>query len=61
MSQISEIPASAYTLEIETLGALLDVTTFDGEPVPVSRNPLTPSTRPLQLLSSFRCRALSSR
>ncbi|KDP30613.1 hypothetical protein JCGZ_16921 [Jatropha curcas] len=50
MSQISEIPASAYTREMETLGALPDIPTFDGEPVPVSRNPLTPGTRPLQLL-----------
>ncbi|KDP43656.1 hypothetical protein JCGZ_25417 [Jatropha curcas] len=50
MSQISEIPASAYTLEMETLGALPDIPTFDGEPVPVSWNPLTLGTRPLQLL-----------
>ncbi|KDP23160.1 hypothetical protein JCGZ_00343 [Jatropha curcas] len=50
MSRISEIPASAYTPEIETLGALPDIPTFDGEPVPVSRNPLTSGTRPLQLL-----------
>ncbi|KDP36684.1 hypothetical protein JCGZ_07902 [Jatropha curcas] len=50
MSQISEISASAYTLEMETLGALPDIPTFDGEPVPVSRNPLTLGTRPLQLL-----------
>ncbi|KDP39430.1 hypothetical protein JCGZ_03712 [Jatropha curcas] len=50
MSQISEIPASAYTPEVEILGALPDIPTFDGEPVPVSRNPLTPRTRPLQLL-----------
>ncbi|KDP25931.1 hypothetical protein JCGZ_23048 [Jatropha curcas] len=49
MSHISEIPASAYTPEMETLGALPDIPTFDGEPVPVSRNPLTPGTRPLQL------------
>ncbi|KDP20619.1 hypothetical protein JCGZ_04172 [Jatropha curcas] len=52
MSQISEIPASAYTREMETLGALPDIPTLDGEPVPVSRNPLTPGTRPLQLLPS---------
>ncbi|KDP20212.1 hypothetical protein JCGZ_10591 [Jatropha curcas] len=52
MSQLSEIPASAYTPEMETLGALPDIPTFDGEPVPVSRNPLTPGTRPLQLLPS---------
>ncbi|KDP39510.1 hypothetical protein JCGZ_05076 [Jatropha curcas] len=50
MSQTSEIPASAYTSEMETLGALLDIPTFDGELVPVSRNPLTSGTRPLQLL-----------
>ncbi|KDP29804.1 hypothetical protein JCGZ_19345 [Jatropha curcas] len=50
MSQLSEIPASAYTQEMETLRALPDIPTFDGEPVPVSQNPLTPGTRPLQLL-----------
>ncbi|KDP20613.1 hypothetical protein JCGZ_04180 [Jatropha curcas] len=50
MSQISEIPASAYTPEMEVLGALPDIPMFDGEPVSVSRNPLTPGTRPLQLL-----------
>ncbi|KDP28055.1 hypothetical protein JCGZ_19735 [Jatropha curcas] len=52
MSQLSEIPASAYTPEIETLGALPDIPTCDGEPVPVSRNPLSPGTWPLQLLPS---------
>ncbi|KDP30694.1 hypothetical protein JCGZ_16405 [Jatropha curcas] len=50
MSQTSEILASAYTPEMETLGALSDIPTFDGEPVPVSRNLLTSGTRPLQLL-----------
>ncbi|KDP27405.1 hypothetical protein JCGZ_20936 [Jatropha curcas] len=50
MSQLSEIPASAYTPEMETLGVLPDIPTFDGEPVSVSRNPLTSGTRPLQLL-----------
>ncbi|KDP39394.1 hypothetical protein JCGZ_03676 [Jatropha curcas] len=50
MSQLSEIPASTYTLEMETLGALPDISTFDGEPVLVSQNPLTPGTRRLQLL-----------
>ena len=50
MSQISEIPASAYTPEMETLGALPDISTFDGEPMPVSRNSLIPGMRPLQLL-----------
>ncbi|KDP39410.1 hypothetical protein JCGZ_03692 [Jatropha curcas] len=50
MSQLSEIPAFAYTPEMETLGGLPDIPTLEGEPVPVSRNPLTPRTRPLQLL-----------
>ncbi|KDP21703.1 hypothetical protein JCGZ_03638 [Jatropha curcas] len=50
MSQISEIPASAYTPEMEILGALPDIPTLDGESVPVSRNPLNLGTRPLQLL-----------
>ncbi|KDP33080.1 hypothetical protein JCGZ_13653 [Jatropha curcas] len=50
MSQTSEIPASAYTPKMETLGALPDIPTFDGEPVPVSRNPLISGTRPLQFL-----------
>ncbi|KDP35827.1 hypothetical protein JCGZ_10636 [Jatropha curcas] len=50
MSQLPEIPASAYTPEMNTLGAIPDITTFEGERVPVSRNPLTPGTRPLQLL-----------
>ncbi|KDP44667.1 hypothetical protein JCGZ_20234 [Jatropha curcas] len=52
MSQISEISALAYTPEMETLGALPDIPTFDGEPIPVSQNSLTPGTRPLQLLPS---------
>ena len=50
MSRLPEIPASAYTPEMETFGALPDIPTFDGELVPVSRNQLTPGTRPLQLL-----------
>ncbi|KDP21704.1 hypothetical protein JCGZ_03639 [Jatropha curcas] len=50
MSQLSKIPASAYTPEMETLGVLPDIPTFYGEPVSVSRNPLTSGTRPLQLL-----------
>ncbi|KDP20633.1 hypothetical protein JCGZ_03956 [Jatropha curcas] len=50
MSQTSEIPASAYTPEMEILGALPDIPTFDSKLVPVSRNPLTSGTRPLQLL-----------
>ncbi|KDP35350.1 hypothetical protein JCGZ_10991 [Jatropha curcas] len=37
---------------METLGALPDIPTFDGEPMPVSRNSLTPGTGPLQLLPS---------
>ncbi|KDP37853.1 hypothetical protein JCGZ_06360 [Jatropha curcas] len=36
MSQISEIPASAYTPEMEVLGALPDIPMFNGEPVPVN-------------------------
>ncbi|KDP43651.1 hypothetical protein JCGZ_22965 [Jatropha curcas] len=35
---------------METLGAIPDISTFDGEPVPVSQNSLTSGTRPLQLL-----------
>ncbi|KDP29280.1 hypothetical protein JCGZ_19448 [Jatropha curcas] len=50
MSQLPEIPASAYTPEMNTLGAIPDITVFEGERVPVSRNALTPGTRPLQLL-----------
>ncbi|KDP44678.1 hypothetical protein JCGZ_19493 [Jatropha curcas] len=50
MSQLPEIPSSAYTPEMNTLGAILDIPIFEGEPVPVSRNPLTSGTRPLQLL-----------
>ncbi|KDP47188.1 hypothetical protein JCGZ_19670 [Jatropha curcas] len=50
MSQLPEIPSSAYTPEMNTLGAIPDIPTFEGEPVPVSRNPLTSGTRPLQLL-----------
>ncbi|KDP29580.1 hypothetical protein JCGZ_19381 [Jatropha curcas] len=58
MSHLSEIPASAYTREMETFGALPDIPTFDGEPVSVSRNPLTPGTRPCRC-SFFRCRVRS--
>ncbi|KDP37404.1 hypothetical protein JCGZ_06888 [Jatropha curcas] len=65
MSQLLEIPAFAYTREMETLGALPDIPTFDGEPMPVNRNPLTPGTRPLQLLplpgSEFPVRYATSR
>ncbi|KDP34739.1 hypothetical protein JCGZ_11908 [Jatropha curcas] len=50
MSQLPEIPASAYTPEMNTLGAIPDIPTFKGEPVPISRNPLTSGMRPLQLL-----------
>ncbi|KDP33246.1 hypothetical protein JCGZ_13518 [Jatropha curcas] len=50
MSQLPEIPASAYMPEMETLGAIPDIPTFEGEPMPVSRNPLTSGMRPLQLL-----------
>ncbi|KDP25155.1 hypothetical protein JCGZ_24257 [Jatropha curcas] len=53
MSQPSEILASAYTPEMETLEVLPDIPTFDGEPMPVSQNPLTLGTRPLQLLPSL--------
>ncbi|KDP20640.1 hypothetical protein JCGZ_03961 [Jatropha curcas] len=37
---------------METIGALPDIPTFDAELVPVSRNPLTPGTRPLHPASS---------
>ncbi|KDP37661.1 hypothetical protein JCGZ_06928 [Jatropha curcas] len=50
MSPLSEIPASAYTPEMDTLGAIPDIPIFEGEGVPVSRNALTPGTLPLQLL-----------
>ncbi|KDP39462.1 hypothetical protein JCGZ_05143 [Jatropha curcas] len=50
MSQLPEIPSSAYTPEMNALGAIPDIPTFEGEPVPVSQNPLTSGTRPLQLL-----------
>ncbi|KDP42144.1 hypothetical protein JCGZ_03011 [Jatropha curcas] len=35
---------------MDTLGAILDISVFEGERVPVSRSALTPGTRPLQLL-----------
>ncbi|KDP20424.1 hypothetical protein JCGZ_06031 [Jatropha curcas] len=50
MSQLSEIPSSAYTPEMNTLGAIPDIPTFEGEPAPVSQNPLTSGMQPLQLL-----------
>ncbi|KDP42798.1 hypothetical protein JCGZ_00497 [Jatropha curcas] len=33
MSQLPEIPSSAYTPEMNTLGAIPDIPTFEGEPV----------------------------
>ncbi|KDP20567.1 hypothetical protein JCGZ_04904 [Jatropha curcas] len=51
MAHLPEIPASAYTPEMDTLGAIPNIPVFEGERVPVSRNALTPGTRPLQLLS----------
>ncbi|KDP21966.1 hypothetical protein JCGZ_03196 [Jatropha curcas] len=50
MAQLSEIPASAYTLEMDTLGAIPVIPVFEGDQVSVSRNALTPRTRPRQLL-----------
>ncbi|KDP27289.1 hypothetical protein JCGZ_21138 [Jatropha curcas] len=50
MSQLPEIPFSAYTLEMNTLGAIPNIPTFESEPVPVSRNLLTFGMRPPQLL-----------
>ncbi|KDP46994.1 hypothetical protein JCGZ_02430 [Jatropha curcas] len=50
MSQRPEIPASAYTPEMNTLGAIPNIPIFEGEWVSVSRNALTPGSRPLQLL-----------
>ncbi|KDP30350.1 hypothetical protein JCGZ_18201 [Jatropha curcas] len=35
MAQLSEIPASAYTLEMDTLGAIPVIPIFEGERVPV--------------------------
>ncbi|KDP31549.1 hypothetical protein JCGZ_15204 [Jatropha curcas] len=50
MSQLFEIPASAYTPEMDTLGAIPDISIFEGEQVPISHNALTLGTQPLQLL-----------
>ncbi|KDP27715.1 hypothetical protein JCGZ_19995 [Jatropha curcas] len=35
---------------METLGVIPDIPVFEGDRVPVSRNALTPYTRPLQFL-----------
>ncbi|KDP40419.1 hypothetical protein JCGZ_03769 [Jatropha curcas] len=50
MAHLPEIPASAYTPEMDILGVIPDIPVFEGDRVPVSRNALTPGTRPLQLL-----------
>ncbi|KDP27129.1 hypothetical protein JCGZ_22038 [Jatropha curcas] len=50
MPQIPEIPASAYTPEMEILGVIPDIPVFEGDRIPVSRNALTSDTRPLQFL-----------
>ncbi|KDP36282.1 hypothetical protein JCGZ_05785 [Jatropha curcas] len=50
MAHLLEIPASAYTPEMDTLGVIPDIPIFEGERVPVSRNALTPGMRHLQLL-----------
>ncbi|KDP42672.1 hypothetical protein JCGZ_23612 [Jatropha curcas] len=50
MAHLPKIPASAYTLEMDTLGAIPDISVFEGERVPMSRNAFMPGTRPLQLL-----------
>ncbi|KDP44632.1 hypothetical protein JCGZ_22051 [Jatropha curcas] len=50
MAHFPEIPASAYTPDMEILGVIPDIPVFEGDRVPVSRNALTPGTRPLQLL-----------
>ncbi|KDP30724.1 hypothetical protein JCGZ_15525 [Jatropha curcas] len=52
MAQVPEIPASAYTPEMETLGVILDIPVFEGDRIPVNRNALTSGTRPLQFLSA---------
>ncbi|KDP42041.1 hypothetical protein JCGZ_03530 [Jatropha curcas] len=58
MAHLPEIPASAYTPEMDTLGVIPDIPVFEGDRVPVSRNALTPGTRPLQF---FRYRVPISR
>ncbi|KDP37667.1 hypothetical protein JCGZ_06934 [Jatropha curcas] len=50
MAHLPEIPASAYTPKMDTLGVIPDIPVFKGDRVPVSRNGLTHGTRPLQLL-----------
>ncbi|KDP29961.1 hypothetical protein JCGZ_19118 [Jatropha curcas] len=50
MAQLPEIPTSAYTHEMDTLGTILNIPIFEGARVLVSHNALTPGTRPLQLL-----------
>ncbi|KDP34647.1 hypothetical protein JCGZ_11960 [Jatropha curcas] len=50
MAQVPEIPASAYTPEMETLGVIPDIPDFEGDRIPVSRNALTSGMRPLQFL-----------
>ncbi|KDP46679.1 hypothetical protein JCGZ_12203 [Jatropha curcas] len=50
MAQVPEIPASAYTPEMETLGVIPDIPVFKGNRIPVSRNALTSGMRPLQFL-----------
>ncbi|KDP46997.1 hypothetical protein JCGZ_02433 [Jatropha curcas] len=50
MAHLPEIPASAYTTEMDILGVIPDIPVFEGDRVPVSHNALTPGTRSLQLL-----------
>ncbi|KDP37737.1 hypothetical protein JCGZ_05227 [Jatropha curcas] len=50
MAQIPEIPASAYTPEMETLGVIPDIPVFEGDQIPMSHNALTSDTQPLQFL-----------
>ncbi|KDP27005.1 hypothetical protein JCGZ_22186 [Jatropha curcas] len=50
MAHLPEIPASAYTPAMDILGVIPDIPVFEGDRVLVSRNALTPGTRPLQLL-----------
>ncbi|KDP36543.1 hypothetical protein JCGZ_08310 [Jatropha curcas] len=48
MAQIPKIPASAYTPEMETFGAIPDIRVFEGTRILMSRNALTHGMRPLQ-------------
>ncbi|KDP29485.1 hypothetical protein JCGZ_19324 [Jatropha curcas] len=50
MAHLPEIPTSAYTPEMDILGVIPNIPVSEGDRVPVSRNALTPGTRPLQLL-----------